>query len=286
MAKIWLNTAEDGDLSNAANWDGATLPVDGDSIVIDNSDASITLGLSEFAGLTFTNLNIGEGFTGLLGDVETPAIIPATIANINAPRSRRINIDNENKQTTTYIQATSDTSYDQNKPTCRIKGSHADNKILIQSGSVGIGMNTNSETATMSSVVAQSGESEVYIGRFTTITDIAIAAPATVYNLGASISGIVSIINENAVYDVFSYDSVTTHNQIDVRFGLLNFKGKIDIGTLNNMSKVDFSKTVGGNIAVHNIFTGGTVAASMNWINGFSDSIVIGEEHILLIGDL
>lgn len=51
-------TTGPGDLNNAANWNGATLPVDGDSLVFDLPNTPITINLGAFSSLTFPLIRV------------------------------------------------------------------------------------------------------------------------------------------------------------------------------------------------------------------------------------
>lgn len=51
-------TTGPGDLNNAANWNGSTLPADGDSLIFDLPDTPITINLSAFSSLTFPLIRI------------------------------------------------------------------------------------------------------------------------------------------------------------------------------------------------------------------------------------
>lgn len=55
------------DVSNANNWSGATLPVNGDSVVLADSDVSLLYGLTSLSGVTLANLTVWMDFTGQIG---------------------------------------------------------------------------------------------------------------------------------------------------------------------------------------------------------------------------
>lgn len=62
----------DSDFANAANWDSASVPLDGDSWSIDAGKRNVTGNLNQSAK-HFTNCRIGPGFSGRVGvDAATP----------------------------------------------------------------------------------------------------------------------------------------------------------------------------------------------------------------------
>lgn len=64
-----ITTANKGpcDVSTAANWSGATLPVGGDDVVISGNAYYMAYQLDTFAGVTFASLTIQKSYTGLIG---------------------------------------------------------------------------------------------------------------------------------------------------------------------------------------------------------------------------
>lgn len=64
--RSWTDGGTDGNWNSTANWSGATVPIAGDTVIIDTSSRSIQTNLDQSA-VTLARLEIGSGFTGKIG---------------------------------------------------------------------------------------------------------------------------------------------------------------------------------------------------------------------------
>lgn len=64
--RSWSGAASDGDWNTAANWTGVTVPISGDTVIIDSTAQNLTGNLDQSA-VDLARLEIGPGYTGKLG---------------------------------------------------------------------------------------------------------------------------------------------------------------------------------------------------------------------------
>ncbi len=137
---------------NAENWSGSTLPVDGDSIYLNNSSISILYGMDAFASVTPALVDIDASYTGFIGLPKTnaagyPEYRPdylqfdgATAVRIGAGAgngSRRIKIDFGSTAFTASVLKSANGA-EPGLPAVLLKGTHADNALEVSGGSVGV----------------------------------------------------------------------------------------------------------------------------------------------------
>jgi hypothetical protein len=183
-------TSSDGpnDWSTADNWDGDTVPVNSDDVIIPEGAVSILYGLDQSA-VTLASLTIEQGFTGTIGLPEVTASgydeyrdtylrVSATDLSIgegNGNGSSRIKIDVGSNQTTANISNSGQVATAAT-PAILLKGSHASNAVNVLKGSVGIAA-LPGETATVATLRVgylgnQESDSRVELGDGVTLTNI------------------------------------------------------------------------------------------------------------------
>jgi hypothetical protein len=142
------------DASTLANYSGAALPVDGDTLILENTNSSLLYGLDALAAVTLASLVIKQSFTGLVG---LPRVhgsgtgmyqeyrvqyfaVGSTLWSLglgDGSGSGRIKLNFGTVQYTGTI-FNSGTSTENNIPAVLIKGTHASNALSILKGSVGV----------------------------------------------------------------------------------------------------------------------------------------------------
>ncbi len=228
-------TASEGpnDWSIAANWNTNTVPVTGDTVYISDNDISILYGLDQSA-VTLAALHIEQTFTGFVGLPRTNSDgtssyseyrdqylkIGATLLNIGDKEgsgSDRIKIDLGSVQSTVLI-TDSGSGEDENTPAILLLGTHANNVIDINRGSLGVAYYPTeaSTIATLRQAFFDDATSDttVYLGDGVTLTDI------------IKTGGTLDI---NSATTTFSQDAGETtihagaHTSLNVNDGVLNY---------------------------------------------------------------
>ena len=184
--------------TTAANWSGATVPVDSDDIVIDSGNVDILYGLAQSA-VSPASITITQGYTGRIGlarinqddttyayteyrdrflalgtsgDAITQAL---TIGAGDGNGSNRINIDSGSGQCILVV-LNSGAGELTGVPAISWKGTHASNTAAISKGSIGIAYDAG-DTATVATLnvgyrTNQAGDSSVVCGTGVTLTTI------------------------------------------------------------------------------------------------------------------
>lgn len=197
------------DLSTLANWSGGALPVNGDTVFIQDSDIDILYSLSALSGVTLAALYIDQSYTGFLGLAKTNndagddityieyreryLVIGATALTIGRGAgngSPRININNGSVQTALLIYNTG-TPESGRDYAVQWKGTHASNVATVIKGTVAIALEP-SETATLTVLrvsydTQPAGDATVYCG-------IGLTAPDNIYQSGGTLT-----LNNSAV---------------------------------------------------------------------------------------
>ena len=149
-------------MSVATNWVGGVLPATGDTVIIENSSASLLYGLSSLSAVTLAELRIMSSFTGNIGlpqiNVDSSATyyeyrttyftVSATVINMGVglgPSSGRVKIDVGSVTSTANIYNTGQ-PIEQGIKAFLFKGSSVSNAMNLNKGSVGIAQLTG-ETA-------------------------------------------------------------------------------------------------------------------------------------------
>ncbi|MCP4711596.1 MAG: hypothetical protein GY869_23505 [Planctomycetes bacterium] len=259
--RTWIGTdsGNEGEWGTAANWSGASVPVDGDDVYLEDSSQSVTADFDQSA-VALNSLNIAHTFTGSVGDADDYLNIEASIVNIgyhngtgNPSGSGRIKIDLDGDDGTTPITVnvynTKTTGTDSNLPAVRLKINDSSSVINILKGNVGIAMET-SETSTVGTInVAYTNninsDAACYIGSGVTLTTLntdggatALRCAATTINCHAgsittSGSGAVTTVNLDGGSMISnSSGTVTTANITDGTLDLLKSPTARTITTL------------------------------------------------------
>lgn len=180
-------SAGPNDWSTAANWSGAAVPVNGDTVIIENTSTPILWGLDQSA-VTLAELRILQSYTGMIGlnplhfltNVsginetvttlkaeyrETYLKVGATLLNIgqfvgggSAPAgASRLKINVGSVQTAATVHNTATASADSGMQPCRIIGTHASNTLTVYAGIVGVATADGSEVATIATIAQRGG---------------------------------------------------------------------------------------------------------------------------------
>lgn len=237
---------------NAANWSGATLPVDGDNVYIDNSSVDILYGLAQSA-IEPALLRITQRYTGKIG---LPTLSPASASTTSTAYteyrdqflvigpaildvgtggtgngSPRLKIDCGTDQTVLNVYGTG-TSVEPSLPTLQWKGTHASNVANIHGGSVGIAA-TPGEAATVATLRQTGGTCVVGAG----------ATLTTISKAGGTLT------TESNVTTYTSEDGITSHlagtvTTLTVSGGTVNYDstGTITTLTINNDGNANFDR--------------------------------------------
>lgn len=188
-----ITTASSGpnDASVAANYSTGSLPVNSDSLYLQNTSSSLLYGLSALSSVTLTLLQIDASFTGTVGLPYTNATggyaeyrptyfqVSATTVTIglgSGSGSGRLKLDLGSVVSTMTVYSTG-TSLDSTSgiPTLLIKGSNASNVAYLLKGSVGFAIFA-SETAEWAIDCGfqtnQQGDVQCTIGQGTTVVSV------------------------------------------------------------------------------------------------------------------
>ena len=83
--RYWTDGGADGDWTDTRNWSGATLPINGDNVFIEEGANDILLNLAQSA-VALASLNIAQNFTQQIGSESTALAIGASVVNIGYTR--------------------------------------------------------------------------------------------------------------------------------------------------------------------------------------------------------
>lgn len=180
-----ITTSGNIDWSSGANWSATTAPATGEDIIIENSSANFTSGLAQSA-VTLASLTIKQTFTGTIGILGTPLAIGVDgicrIGDHDGPGSPagsgRININFGTVDATEVIIVNSAAQgTDTNLPPIRLIMTHANDKVYVRKGKVGIAVSHGAETSTLalvdtSFVSNQLSDAEVFVGAGVTLAAI------------------------------------------------------------------------------------------------------------------
>lgn len=156
--------------NSADNWSGATVPVDGDTVVISSGSVDILYGLNQ-TSVSLATLRIEQGYTGkiglphrnangyneyrttylTLGDVGDAQAMTVYVGSGEGAGSGRIKIDNGDAQTTLVVYNTGN-PVETGVPSLLFKGTHASNAATVNKGSVGFAV-LGDETAASTAVL-------------------------------------------------------------------------------------------------------------------------------------
>jgi len=249
---------------NTANWSLGTVPANTDDVVIDRP-VSILYGLSQsavtLASLTITprfdqTCTLGLPARNTLGYEEwraTELAIGATVVSINSG-SGLIKINFGSVATTATVYATG-TTQDPGRSSCQLRGTSASNVANVLSTSTttiaDVGLGSNSETATFSTVRQDAGT--LTVGQNVTLTTLTKnGGSANVYCAGTTLSnngdtylwkGAWTTVTSygGTIYDVSSdtYTTLTLNNG-----SVYDSDGNVAAKTLTNCTMNDTSSIV------------------------------------------
>ena len=252
------------DVGLAANWVGGSLPANGDTVIIENTDSSLLYNLDDLASVALASLQIRQSFTGEIGlpafgadyyEYRTTkwqiASSSVVIGQGSGTGSGRIQLDLRSTQTEVIVWNTG-TPDDPDIGAVSIIGSNASNVVRVAKGSVGIATALASDTATVATLemafdTNQDSDSSVTVGSGVTLTTIKVYGGeheirADFTNLtqyggrtrlmtGVSPSGAIDILGGQCLYDS---DGTLTQGYVAAG-GELIF-GKFDARTVTNLS--------------------------------------------------
>lgn len=204
------------DVSVATNYEGGSLPVDGDTLVIDQGSSSLLYNLDRSA-VTLAAIIVGPNFTGNIGlpniNTDAGSAYPyyeyrerylkhgasadatATTITVNGGGGR-IKISTNDSQVTLIVKNTGN-ALEQNIPALLFKGTHASNSVTVQKGSVGVAF-FEGETSTLATLnvgylTNVNGDSQVVLGSGVTLTDATIKQSGGTLETNSATSGTATI---------------------------------------------------------------------------------------------
>ena len=173
----WVNDAE--------NWSTGSNPVNGDTVIIEDSSVDILYGLDQLSAVTLAELRIESSFTGRIGLPDWTGLyyeyrpaylaIGATLLNVGegtGSGSPRLKINTGTVQTTITVLATASPE-DAGLPAMLWKGTHASNAVRVYRGTFGAALLLDEVatilTLTQGYIDNQDGDSDVRIGSGVTL---------------------------------------------------------------------------------------------------------------------
>ncbi len=259
--RVWIGTdsGNEGDWATDANWSGASVPVDLDDVVFENSSQDLTSGFNQIA-IELTSLRIDKSYTGIFGTTTTPAylIIGASTVDIGyhygpgtPAGSGQILLNLED--TTDGVTPSTIIVHDTGQPTsatlpaCRILHNEANTTIEVRKGSVGIASEVG-ESSTVGSVNVR------YVSQKTTDANVVIGNPDTAAGITLTtleqIAGKVTLFPTATVTTVTVLDGTLLSDGADI-ITTMNVKGGTvtsnSTGNITNLNvtggHVDFTKS-------------------------------------------
>ena len=268
-ASLTLDTptpnAGPNDWSTPGNWSSDSVPVNGDTVIFQNSSVPVLYGLDQ-STITLDALYVNQSYVGKIGLPDDLFTIDTNTTDSAACEYRqsylaisaneihigkhagsstpsgagRIKIDTGSNQTQLHIHNTASTPSDNHHQTVQWIGNHADNIIRILRGKLGIASNLPNETATVK---------EIYVGSAGSLgsdADVVIGSQTILDKLYQAGGNIILEADANTVEQTDG--SLTTLDSLtltDVTVaGSTDFQhvGDITHLILRNTANVDFSK--------------------------------------------
>lgn len=241
--------------NNANNWDTGSVPVNADTVYIDNSAVSIQYGLAQSA-VTLTALHIGLNYTGEIGLPKTNTsggypeyradYLAISATNLFIGRgtglgSARIKIDLGSVAGTIEVFATGQSAESSSLEALLIKGTSITG-LEVHDGSVGVAPFA-AETSTITTLRVARGAVQTYLGATVTtanITDgqlVMQLAPTTLNQNGGTctINGTGGVTTANVRSGTLFYNSsgtITTLNLSEMGNGTFDCSGDISPRTI------------------------------------------------------
>jgi len=279
------NNQSPNDWSAAGNWSGATVPVDADDVVVENSSVSILHGLDQSA-VSLNTLTIKPTFTGNIGlprnnaagYVEyfdtyliTSAVGDATTCtyNIDAGGSGRIKLDTNDGESEINVYG-SGTRAEADVPVILLKGTHAANVLNINKGDVGMAF-FGGEAATAATIQvgyrsSVASDVDLFVGAGATTTTL-VQTGGQVEILSAITTVTVTAgeltIGDDATVTTLNLDGGTCYYESDGTCGTANVAGG---------AVLDFRRDVRARtVSAANLYSGGAIhdpAETVTWTAG------------------
>lgn len=291
------------------NWTGNAVPVDGDDIVFDSGSIDCTDGLEQSA-VTPTSFTATAGYTGRIGRPETNVDNPskpyreyrgiylqlgndgssedlnlaAVIGGGEGQGSSRIRLDFGAGQVTLKVLGTGQPA-EQGVPALLVKGTHIDNDVTIQRGSVGFaffaGETTTISTLRVGYTQNVEGDSNVICGAGCTVTNLDVSGGIVQTNSGAT-----TLDQTDGDVTLFAGNFTT----LNVDGGATRYRGT---GTITNLNvgdggEADFGRDMKSRTVTNcQINAGGTIRdpnKTVTFTNGIDLNRCAIEECTLDIG--
>lgn len=210
-----VTTANSGPQSAqpTSNYSTGALPVNGDTLIIENTATPLLWDIDILSGVTLALLDFRSGHSGKVG-LPTNAFTtsadgssyntgyaeyrntwyqaPATLMYC-ASSSQRLKWDAGSVLTTATIAGTATSAFESNMKAIRIKGSNANNVINISKGNIAIAGDVPGETATVltlnvsfTTAASKTTDVSLSIGAGTTLTTLSKVAGTVVLNCAAT----------------------------------------------------------------------------------------------------
>lgn len=263
----------------AANWTGGAVPVDSDNVYFENSSVSVLYGLEQ-SDIQPTLTHFRRSYTGAVGlprwnetggypEYRTGYLQIESVTLIVEADSGRIKIDATDGQTAVQVLNTGSPA-EEGVPAFLFKGTHADNTLEINKGSVGVAVFAG-ETATLATLRVNYTES--------VSSDVSLIAGvgltlATLHQSGGKVDLSKSPTTVTQIAGSLVVRGTTTATTLTIDGGETWWLSSGTITTLNvgNEGVADFSRdTTPRTVTNCNVYHGGTIldpSGSVTFTNG------------------
>jgi len=257
-------TANEGpnDWSTPENWTGATVPITGDTVILDSGDVDILYGLDQSA-VVLAAMHRNEAYTGLVGLPETNAtnalsypeyrstylkvgVTAGTYGEGAGPGSGRFKLDNGTNLTIMSIRTTG-SAVEEGIPALLWKGTHVSNEMNVSKGSVGVALFAN-EVATILKLRSsfrdseQSQDVEITCGSGVTLN--AGTAEIIIASGLIRLESATNLITQRG--GVLDLEGTAAHVALNVDGGYCNYNtnGTLTAGKVGSDGTIDCSKDI------------------------------------------
>ncbi len=272
------------DVGNTADYSGAALPVNSDTLIVDSQSPSLLYNASALSGVTLTLLDIRGSFTGAAGlpvanplgyreYLPTQFTVSATTIKVGAgggQGSGRLRLNVGSVQTALQVFATG-SSLDSGVEALQFAGSSTSNTLDISGGTVGIAP-YGGDAGKFSTITISAGSVHCY--ESSVIVSVTQSGGAVQLDSGFSGSYVMSGGSATIIGAITS-TALTIGNGTVV---LGNVSGTVTTITLNPGGTLDLSQDVSAFTATGVVLNGGTVidpANRMTVTNGYSRSSTV-----------
>lgn len=243
VTAITIASSGPNDVSIAGNWSTGSLPANGDTVFVQNSNSDLLYGLSSLSAVSLASLIIDASFTATVGLPYTNASggyveyrarywqIQSALVSIGygpGSASGRIMHDAGSATACTWTVFNTGQTVEQNLPSLILKGTNAGNILFALKGSIGVAIFA-SETSTLATLDCgftsnQSGDVTILCGSGLTLTTLNQTGGAITLNAGlttlSTIGGkitiwagnITTLTNEGATVVYNDSGTITTAN--------------------------------------------------------------------------